>query len=303
MTFYIKYIEIFYKYYIIIMISNKKGRLKMPIEIPYEMFKPWKIAYNNCKKQASFKIKDIYDLEFLDRLKNTYKSTFKDQKQHKGVIKFDTVRNFFTQVIEYANQYLDNRKKWSKFYAKNREKAVRQLLEESKKVLASLDAQMNAAKNEYNEYNQKNWFGKAGAKLTGNEASPVDGSSPVKIEQQHPPCITSIVLDIPYMKVNITSMRCYIIIRGSGAMSYLNNSTFNFRNYELNGNKSYNDKDFKSRSLFKVTSIPIKLPIGLGSVKLDIFISPNDWGSKLALKKISIGEVYINKELLSSSEL
>ena len=269
-----------------------RGGFKMPLEIPYETFKPWKIAYNNCKKQASFKIKDIYDTEFLDKLRDAYKTTFKSQKQNKGIIKFDTVKYFFTLVIELSNQYLNNRKKWSVFYAKNREKAVKQLLEESKKVQASLDTQMNAEKA---GYDQKNFV----AKMI---SSPVDGSSPVKIEQ-HITCITPIVMDIPYTGTNFSTIRCYIIIKGSGKMSFLNNSNFDFKNYELNGNKSYNDKDFKSRTLFKVVSIPINMPINIGSIKLDIFISPNDFTSKVSLKAISIGEVYINKELLSSSEL
>lgn len=259
----------------------------MSLEISYDIFKTWKIAYKNCKKQASYKIKDIYDIEFLDSIRSKYKQTLKGKIE----MTFDNLIGFFNAIIEYSNSYLQSEKRWSKFYVTNRKKAVIQLLNESKKMVTLLNQQMNTAKN---EYDQKGFFAKV-------VASPVDGSSPVKIEQ-HIPCITAIVMDIPYTGTNFSTIRCYILVKGSGQISRLN-SDFDFRNYKLNDNKSYSDKDFKSRSLFKVVSIPINMPIGIGSIKLDIFISPNDLTSKIALKAISIGEVDINKELLSSSEL
>ncbi len=240
----------------------------MGFEVEYDIFKIWKNAYKGCKKQASIKIKDIYD-QILDKIRSDYRSTLKGKTE----IDYNELITFFRRIISYTQEYLNNSKEWSMFYRQARKKAIETLKKATEELIKALESQ----------------------KSSQGKLSSVFGSQTVKINKGIK-CIP-FVLDIPYTGTNFSTIRCYILVKGSGLLTAINGG-FDPAKYELVTGEKYTDKNFDSRKIYKVSSIPIKLPLDVGNVNIDVCISPNDTTSSIALNVVSFPY-----EILSPSEL
>lgn len=239
----------------------------MGFEVEYDIFKIWKNAYKGCKKQASIKIKDIYD-QILDKIRNDYKSNLKGKTE----IDYDELIAFLRRIISYTQEYLNNSKKWSKFYRQARKKAIETLKRATEELIKTLESQKNSQ----------------------GTLSSIFGSQTVKINKGTK-CIP-FVLDIPYTGTNFFTIRCYILVKGDGLLTAINGE-FNPAKHELVTGKKYTDKNFNFRKIYKVSSTPIKLPLGVGNVNIDVYVSPNDTTSSIALNLVSFPY-----EILSPSE-
>ena len=286
-------------------------------------FLKWKRAYKDCKKYRSVAVKDSYDT-LVARLKDDYRVHVKGA----SIIGFEDLTNFFRLVSSRADEYLKlDKKKKSKFYFDKREKAVRTLKEESEKMNAILhNKQLEAEENKKKD--QEGFRRKLGVGVTDFVAEKlgvnvnVDSSS-VNIDAGIENCAFSIVADVPYLKFNITTFRIYIILTARSSGAYRLEKLFgkfSFKEYNLiaTGNKTilnYRDKDFKSRKIYKACEVPINVNVGkipglttvVGNINLkaEVYVSPNDFISKVAFKycDINVNEVKLEETLLTEAEI
>ncbi len=235
--------------------------ITMDVNVKY--FLEWKKAYKECKKQASIMIKDEYD-KFLNGVKNSYKDNFKISTD----VEVNAAITFFKEVIEKSKEYLAEEEKWSSLYKDKRKKAVESLCKISGKMVEDLELKRSLIK-------------QGAAKID----EIFDGKAEVKVK---PPidCIP-FVLDIPYASnfaiLNYFTIRCYILVRGKGALRFINDK-FDFKNYVLsNSNKTVKNDNISKRRIYKVDAVPVDVLGGLGSVNVEVYISPNHVWDKIAM--------------------
>lgn len=239
--------------------------------IEYNKLVIFKNAFKKCKKCKSKLKKDTFDTIFLDPLVKDYNNILKGKTD----VEIEKFKQFFENSIKYSEKWLLDKNK-SKFYISARIDATNELKSASQKIVESI-----MDKSPFTAPKSLNTIGgilvKSGYKLK---------------------CL-AIVLDIPYTGTNFTSLRCYICISGTSIIGKIINSDFDFANYEFEGH-NYNDASISSRSIYKVASVPIKLPVSsiTGTIDIQVYVSPNDWISKKAMDLVSM-----EKELLQPSDL
>lgn len=305
-----------------VFVTMEVEKMEKKILLSEEDFLKWKRAYKNCKKYRSVAFKDPYD-EFFKDFRELYKKYIKNVTN----VSFGVITGFFVAVSEKADNYLKlDKSKKSKFYFEKREKAVKELKEESEKISAILNNKKseieNSKKKDQDGLVQKefNEFVDYIAKNFGIVIDVDDDN--VNINTGIENCVHAIVADVPYVGVKLTSFRIYIVLtmRSSGAYRLEKIcGNFSFKEYDLTGLngktiQNYRDHDFKSRKIFKACEIPINVNsrsaivrkvVGNIDLKAKVYVSPNDRLSKMVFKyfDINVNEVKLEKVLLTEAEL
>lgn len=284
-------------------------------------FLKWKRAYKDCKKYRSVAIKDSYD-EFVSQLKDDYRTHVKGA----SIIGFEDLTNFFNLVSSRADEYLKrDKKEKSKFYFDKREKAVKNLKEESEKMNVILHNKQLEI--EDNKKKDQEGFRRQVGNIVADFVAEKFGanisidSSIVNIDSGIENCAYAIVADVPYMKFKFTTFRIYIVLVGRSSGAYRLEKffgKFSFKEYNLINKDNqtipnYRDKDFKSRKIYKACEIPIDVKtmplvrniLGDIDLKVKIYVSPNDFISKTAFKycNINVNKVKLEKTLLTEAEI
>lgn len=236
------------------------------LEMDEEVLKEWKTAYKNCKKQRSviMKVTDPYD-KFISKIKENYKNSVKKVlKKSSNKIDLVTFRAFFDYVVDESAKYLKivGTKRESKFYRKERGKAVNDLEIASKKVLDVLnDIEVEAKKN-----------GKNGADVL-NEYK-VNITKHVKAVENIKNCVYSYVTDLG----GDFGARMYLILTINHFGGVLRAEDFNFGSYKM-GSQTVKE-DPKSRNIYLVAKKDVNLGVPKIDKKLTLtvsaYISPNN---------------------------
>jgi hypothetical protein len=238
----------------------------------YSDIQTFRLAYQKCKKNASKLIKDSYDTLFLEPTKIIYKKNLKD----KAVLSNATLEKFLKDTINNAQKWLQDDKKSRSFYLPARTDAVNEFINAAQKIIKSLNNPTAAP--------------------PPPPTLPEVGGTLVKsnYSMQGMP----FVFDIPLTGTSLGTARCYAVITATGSIvGKVINSDFDFANYPLDG-KKFHDATIKNRSIYKVETLEIKLPFALGNIKIQIFISPNDWVSKVGLWMVDMKKELLPPNLL-----
>lgn len=257
----------------------------MTIDIPREKYYQWKQAYNACKKQSSVAIKDLYDTYFLGYIRDEYTKTFKEvidnKTTKKSEISLNDFQTFLNNVITRSNKYLQDEKKWSPFYKKKRQQAVNYLIVASQ--------------------NLNNYINDALQKQSSGLSDLLQNNIKVSIQRKMK-CLP-FVLDVPWLPyTESTTLRLYIILKGEGKLLSKLNYEVDLANYEFSDGTKYTDKNFKSRKFYKIASNSVQTPLYknnfcnlVGKLSVDVYLSPNDIGSKLLKKCVSFDSEQVLK--------
>lgn len=267
----------------------------MTIDIPREKYYQWKQAYNACKKQSSVAIKDLYDTYFLGYIRDEYTKTFKEvidnKTTKKSEISLNDFQTFLNNVITRSNKYLQDETKWSPFYKKKRQQAVNYLIVASQNLNNYIN---DALKKE-----------KMDPLLSSEVSDIIEGMkvSETKISIQRKMKCLAYVLDVPWLPyTESTTLRLYIILKGEGKLLSKLNYEVDLANYEFSDGTKYTDKNFKSRKFYKIASNSVQTPLYknnfcnlVGKLSVDVYLSPNDIGSKLLKKCVSFDSEQVLK--------
>ena len=252
----------------------------MTIDIPKEKYYQWKQAYKACKKQSSVAIKDLYDTYFLGYIRDEYTKTFKEVIENtatkKSEISLNDFQTFLNNVITRSNKYLKDEKKWSPFYKKKRQQAVNYLIVASQ--------------------NLNNYINDALQKQSSGLSDLLQNNIKVSIQRKMK-CLP-FVLDIQWLPyTESTTLRVYIILKGEGNLLSKLNNQVDLANYEFANGTKYTDKNFKSRKFYKIASNSVQPLLSnlVGKLSVDIYLSPNDIGSKLLKKCVSFDSEQVLK--------
>lgn len=237
------------------------------LEMDEKILEEWKTAYKNCKKQRSviMKVTDPYD-KFISKIKENYKNSVKKVlKKSSNKIDLVTFRAFFNYVVDESTEYLKivGTKEESKFYRKERGKAVTDLKVASQNVLKKLTGMVSEAKedskNDANAFEQK---------------YSVDITKPLRTVENIKNCVYSYVTDLG----GSTGARMYLILTINHFGLVLRAEDFNFGSYKMDGKTVKEDP--KSRNIYLVA----KKDVNLGAPGIDekltltvsAYISPNN---------------------------
>jgi len=213
-------------------------------------------SYRTCKKLRSRIVKDSYDKEFLIPIIKKYKSS---ALKGKRVVQAEDLKEFFEYMISVTKNWMSTPdKKKSDYKLSERKNAVNNLKAEAEKCLSILN---KPPKKPIPNPFKAPEFKKATAK-----AAPVEYN-------------LSVVNDFEYEILGLASLnvRCYILFKFSGGLAKcLPRYNFNFKNYTMDG-KSYTDYNLQDREIYKITSIPVKLPDMLGDLDVHVYASPNNY--------------------------
>lgn len=289
-----------------------------------EDFSKWKRAYKKCKKQRSKMVKDPYD-KFVSDVKESYKRYLKNKK----TVSFSKIVAFFRSVSVISDDYLNlDKEKKSKFYFAKREEAVKDLKEKSNEmntILCNKKAEAEREKKKENEDLVSKVINKSVGAIAERIGTSIDvDTSKVRIGAEIENCIFSVAVDVPYFKSKwLTTFRIYLVVTGESSGTFNLKKlfgNFSFEQYNLLDAKggfteNYDDKDFKSRKIFKACSVPINanvnsVPflrkiIGNIDIKAKVYVSPNDIISQKAFEwgNVTVNGVKLKETLLKDSEL
>lgn len=224
------------------------------LEMDEKVLADWKTVYKNCKKQRSIMKKDAYD-DFISEIKTNYKIRLKNELAKNGdTVDLEIFESFFKYVIERSEEYMGivGTNKESKFYRKERGKAVMDLIVASRRVLNVLKKTREA-----NGENDAEFLKKYKISI----------KKPIKSNAKIQDCIYSYVMDL-------YGVRLYLVF----TLNKLAEGEFDFVEYEMDGKKVV-DLNAKSRNIYLVTEKNVNVDVPLfGNVitlKASVYVSPN----------------------------
>lgn len=270
-------------------------------------FDNWRKALDQLYKETSWGVikwalgRDLFD-KFYYVIKDAYE---KQVGKNAAECRFENLMGFFKRVVECCNNFFNEDDKNGNTMSRERIKAVQNLQAVTVKTIKMLQEKMDDYINSASAGSKKDFFKwvksyfKGKSKLEISDKTQVSTSAINKTEK----CMNSFSFDIP-VEVSylgkVVDVRCYVVIKfGEGLLSKFNSDTFSFKMCDqLSG---LGGSDVESRDIYKIIDAPINIiSSNVGVLKCKVYVSPNNWVSKQALKFVNPDQtkIFFGKKLV-----